>query len=68
MLYTCVQKFDVTGTVEIFLKTKQGLNIFWNVHKLILGTESHRWNDWCIMNFKKQYARIKSYCFRNKSY
>ena len=25
MLYACVQKFDVTGTVENFLGTKQGL-------------------------------------------
>ena len=24
MLHTCVQKFDVTGTVENFLGTKQG--------------------------------------------
>ena len=26
MLHACVQKFDVMGTVEIFLETKQGLN------------------------------------------
>ena len=25
MLYACVRSFDVTGTVEIFLETKQGL-------------------------------------------
>ena len=24
MLHTCIQKFDVTGTVEIFFGTKQG--------------------------------------------
>jgi len=27
MLYTCVQKFDAIDIVEIFLKTKQGLNM-----------------------------------------
>ena len=26
MLHTCVKRFDVTGTVEFFLETKQGLN------------------------------------------
>ena len=25
MLYACVQRFDVTGTVEFFLKTKQAI-------------------------------------------
>ena len=29
MIHVCVQKFDVTGTVENFLKTKPGLNM-WN--------------------------------------
>ena len=27
MLHACVRTFDVTGIVEIFLETKQGLNI-----------------------------------------
>jgi len=27
MLYACVQKFDVTGTVENFLGTKRGLTV-----------------------------------------
>ena len=26
MFYACIRRFDVTGTVEIFLGTKQGLN------------------------------------------
>ena len=26
MLHACVRTFDVTNTVEFFLKTKQGLN------------------------------------------
>ena len=27
MLHACVRTFDVTGTVEFFLETKQGLRI-----------------------------------------
>ena len=27
MLHACVQKFDVTENLEIFLGTKQGLNV-----------------------------------------
>ena len=34
MLHACVQRFDVTGTVEIFLKTKQGLT------KVLFGCSS----------------------------
>ena len=28
MLHACVRTFDVTGTVENFLGTKQGLSVF----------------------------------------
>ena len=27
MLHACVQRFDMTGTVENFLRTKQGLGV-----------------------------------------
>ena len=38
MLHACVKKFDATGTVEIFLGTKQGLNGSFTKSFMILNT------------------------------
>ena len=47
MFYACVRTFDVTGTAENFLGTKQGLKIlkdFWQLHNIVeIKIALHKW-------------------------
>ena len=57
MLHACVQKFDVTGTVENFLGTKQGLS--WNSDHITKIVE----NTWSTM--KTTYSLLEYMVCRN---
>jgi len=43
MLYACVRRFDVTGTVEEILGTNQGLNVYDSVSESAAHSHLYHW-------------------------